>query len=274
MKIGFIGQGWIGKNYADDFEKRGFDIIRYALEEPHAKNKDKIKDCDIVFIAVPTPTTLKGFDDSILREAVKLVGEDKIVVIKSTLLPGTTESIQEENPDIFVIHSPEFLREVTAAYDAANPDRNIIGVTKKSEKKAKDVLSILPKAKHEFIITAKEAEMIKYAGNIFLYFKVIYANLLYDLIDKLGLDYSLVSEIIAADPRIGNSHLDPIHKSGRGAGGHCFIKDFAAFTDMYEKIVGDKTGLDVLEALQKKNIQLLKSTNKDLDLLRGVYGER
>ena len=106
--IGFIGQGWIGKNYADDFEVRGYKIVRYSKEEPYVKNQKEIFKCDIVFIAVPTPTTTRGFDDSILRQAVKLVGRGKIVVIKSTILPGTTELIQKENPGIFVLHSPEF----------------------------------------------------------------------------------------------------------------------------------------------------------------------
>ena len=58
--IGFIGQGWIGKNYANDFEARGYATVRYALEEPYKANEDKIKDCDIVFIAVPTPSTPTG----------------------------------------------------------------------------------------------------------------------------------------------------------------------------------------------------------------------
>ena len=96
-KIGFIGQGWIGKNYADDFEKRGYNVVRFALEEPYIQNKDKIKDCDIVFIAVPTPSTPTGFDSSILKKAVKNIGKGKIAVIKSTLLPGITEEIQQEN---------------------------------------------------------------------------------------------------------------------------------------------------------------------------------
>ena len=100
MKIGFIGQGWVGKNLANDMEARGFDVVRYALEEPYTHNGGDIKDCDIVFIAVPTPTTPQGFDDSVLRQAVKLVGSQKTAVIKSTVLPGTTESIQKENPDL------------------------------------------------------------------------------------------------------------------------------------------------------------------------------
>lgn len=274
--IGFIGQGWIGKNYADDFERRGFEIVRYALEEPYCQNKEKIKDCDIVFIAVPTPSTPEGFDDSIVRAAVKLAGEGKTVVIKSTMLPGVTESIQAENPDKFVTHSPEFLREVTAAYDAANPDRNIIGIPDQTEeflRRAEEILAVLPEAPHKSICSAKEAELIKYAGNCYLYLKVVYANMLHDLATELGCDWENIKHNLTGDPRIGKSHLDVVHKSGRGAGGHCFIKDFAAFTEMYEKLIGDEKGLAALNALRDKNNDYLIKSGKDRELLKGVYGE-
>jgi len=275
-KIGFIGQGWIGKHYADDFEKRGFDVTRYALEEPYNGNGHQIKDCDIVFIAVPTPTTPNGFDGRIVKNVLPMVGEGKIAVIKSSILPGFTEEAQKENPHIFVFHSPEFLREASAAYDAANPRRNIIGMpvhSKEYKQKAEEIMAVLPSAPFKLICSSREAEFIKYAGNCFLYLKVIYANLLYDLSENLGLDYETVKDAIAADPRIGASHLDPIHASGRGAGGHCFIKDFAVFREMYEKTIGDRTGADALKAIEKKNIELLLKSNKDLDLLSGVYGE-
>ncbi len=274
--IGFIGQGWIGKHYADDFEKRGFSVVRYALEEPYCANKDKIKDCDIVFIAVPTPSTPEGFNDSIVREAVKLAGEGKTVVIKSTMLPGVTETIQAENSDKYITHSPEFLREATAAYDAANPDRNIIGVPEKSEeflRRAEEILSVLPEAPHKDVCHSKEAELIKYAGNCYLYLKVIYANMLHDLATELGCEWDKIKHNMIGDPRIGKSHLDPVHDSGRGAGGHCFIKDFSAFTEMYEKLIGDELGLKVLEAIKDKNIDYLVKSGKSLDLLKGVYGE-
>lgn len=275
-RIGFIGQGWIGKNYADDFEERGYDVTRYALEEPYVQNKGKIGECDIVFVAVPTPSTLDGFDDNIVRMAVKDVGEGKTVVLKSTMLPGTTEKIQAENPDIFVFHSPEFLVEASAAYDARNPNRNIVGVPEMNDEyksRAQDVLDVLPKAPYEKICTAQEAELVKYAGNCFLYTKVLYINLLYDLATKLGGDWETIKECMTADPRIGDSHMDPIHKGARGAGGHCFIKDFAAFTEIYDNLVKDKHGLEILEALKNKNNKLLIDSEKDLDLLRGVYGE-
>lgn len=276
-KIGFIGQGWIGKHYADDFESRGFPVVRYAKEGGHEGNAALIQECDIVFIAVPTPTTPEGFDDHIVREVIKLVGKGKIAIIKSTILPGTTVSIQKENPEIFVFHSPEFLREVTAAYDASHPDRNIIGIPKDTEEykqKAEEVLQVLPHAPFKLVCDSNTAELIKYAGNCFLYTKVIFMNMLYDLSEKLGCDFEEVKNAMIGDPRIGASHMDPVHGGARGAGGHCFIKDFAAFSEMYEKNVGDKIGLAALRALEDKNIALLKASGKDADLLRGVYGEK
>jgi len=300
LRIGFIGQGWIGRHYADDFENRGFATVRYAVEEPYIKNGAKIGECDVVFMAVPTPTTPAGFDDSIIRQAIKKVGPGKIAVIKSTILPGTTESIQKANPDIFVLHSPEFLTEATAAYDAANPLRNIIGIPEDNETyraRARVVMSVLPKAPFELVCSANEAELIKYGGNNWFYCKVIFINLLYDLCQKLGCRWEVMRDALAADPRIGSSHLnpvhksgerggdarpalrfnelhlEPIHKSGRGAGGHCFIKDFAAFKELYGKLVGDEAGMEALTSLEKKNIDLLVRSAKDLDLLAGVYGE-
>ena len=75
--------------------------------------------------------------------------------------------------------------------------------------------------------------------------------------------------------RIGRTHLDPIHKSGRGAGGNCFIKDFAAFKKLYkEKVDEDLPGVITLHSIESKNIDLLLDSNKDLDLLKGVYGDR
>jgi DNA polymerase III epsilon subunit-like protein len=84
---------------------------------------------------------------------------------------------------------------------------------------------------------------------------------------------------MSADPRIGPSHLRILHESrpgvpaGRGAGGHCFIKDFAALRELYERIrPGDEAGSRFFRALEEKNIELLLDSKKDLELLAGVYG--
>lgn len=274
--IGFIGQGWIGKNYADDFEERGYRVIRYSLEEPYIANKDRIKDCDIVFIAVPTPTTPVGFNDSIVRNAVKLVGFGKTAVIKSTILPGTTESIQADNPNIFVFHSPEFLSVSTAYDDSRHPQRNIVGSPVESEEyraRAREVMSVLPQADFSLITSAKEAELFKYLRNCFFYTKVVYMNLFYDLAKALGCQWDDMREIMASDPWIGKMHIDPVHKTGRGAGGECFIKDLAALRKFYQQKIGDKLADDIFHSLENKNIELLLKSQKDLNLLKGVYGE-
>lgn len=275
MKIGFIGQGWIGKNYADDFESRGYDVVRYALEEPYIQNKDDIKDCDITFIAVPTPTTKGIFDDSIVRRAMELIGKGKIAVIKSTIVPGTTVSIQNENPDVFVMHSPEFLVEKSAAYDAAHPNRNIVGIPVDNEayrEKAQDVLDVLPDAPYERVMSSHDAEFVKYAGNCFLFTKIMFINVLYDLVQAIGGDWTAIRDALIHDPRIGVSHTQPVVDGQRGAGGHCFIKDFEAFRAMYDKEVGDELGSKFLAAMKDKNIELLLHSGKDVELVQGVYG--
>ena len=275
--IGFIGQGWIGKHYADGFEERGYDVTRYAMEEPYVKNKEKIAKCDIVFIAVPTPTTPKGFNDSILRKVLPLIGKGKIAVIKSTVIPGTTVKLQKKFPDIVLVHSPEFLEEARAVEETKHPKRTIVGIpiiNAKYRKSAEKIIEVCPKSPYNLICNSEEAEFIKYGGNCFLYIKVVFANILHDLTKKFpNVKYEIVRDAMIADPRIGNTHLDPIHKKGRGAGGHCFIKDFAAFANLYEKEVKDAFGTEALRSFEKKNKHLLKTSEKDLELLLGVYGE-
>lgn len=282
-RIGFIGQGFIGKNYADDFEQRGFSVVRYAQEAPFNENREAIGDCSIVFIAVPTPTTPAGFDLSIVESVIPHTRVGATVVVKSTISPGSVESLVDAFPDRFIMHSPEFLREAHAAFDAAHPERNIIGIpedTAEYRSRAEEVLSVLPEASFARIVSARAAELVKYAGNNFLYLKVVYANLLFDLSQALGVSYDDVAEMLAADPRIGASHLSVLHASGhgdrpgRGAGGHCFIKDFEAFHQLYQKEVRDDAlGHAVFSALRNKNNALLRESGKDLDLLQGVYGD-
>ncbi len=281
--IGFIGQGFIGRNYADDFEQRGQNIVRYDAEK-YLDNKDKIKDCDIVFIAVPTPTTPQGFDDSILKQVLALIGPGKIAVIKSTIKSGTTQKMQKLYPGVIIMHSPEFLTEKTAQYDAQHPDRNIIGVTDinntELKNKAQTVLDVLPKAKYELITSAEQAEIIKYANNCWFYFKVVFMNILYDLEQKYNLNHDITKEALSYDPRVGSTHLDVVHsgridaakKDGRGAGGHCFIKDFEAFIEMLgEQNLEEQK--KTCEALRDLNLQYLRNSGKDLDLVKEIYGE-
>lgn len=276
--IGFIGQGYVGKNMADDFERRGHTVVRYALEKPYAANKDKIKDCDIVFIAVPTPTSADGFDVSIVKSALSLVAPAKTAVIKSTVTPGTTAALQREVPDRIVLCSPEFLSEATAAHDAAHPHVNVVGMAADDaahRSAAAAVHTVLPPSPAAITCTSAEAEIIKYVRNSNGYTQVVFMNMMYDLAAVLGCDWNVVYRAIDADPFVTTRYAQPLHKSGRGAGGHCFIKDYAAFRDAYERLLPHDTEAHaVLHAHEAKNIALLRGSGKDLDLLAGVYGSR
>ncbi len=272
--IGFIGQGWVGKNCADDFQNRGYKTVRYSLESPYNLNEKKIADCDFIFIAVPTPTTSKGFEIKNLQKVLPLVGKGKVAVIKSTVIMGTTRLLQKEFKHCTIVHSPEFLSKNTAAYDAANPERNIVGyVDGKSAPIAKKVLQILPKAPYDLVCSAEEAEFIKYAHNVNGYFQVVFANVLYDVAKAAKVDWSKPYEAFERDSMMLPRYLNPIHKSGRGAGGHCFIKDFEAFLGFVRKHLSDRKSLKFLEAVKEKNLELLVSSGKDLDCLAEVYGK-
>jgi len=282
MKIGFVGTGFIGGNLSANFLKRGFeDIILYDRSE-HAGNKELVCKQDITFVAVPTPTLPTGFDSSILKEVMDLpFKEGAIVVIKSTVPPHILREIANAHKGKIIMHCPEFLSELTAGEDTDNPDRNIVGISDISDpqliRKAKDVLAILPKKSDgttkEFVCTLEEASLAKYAGNCFFYVKNVFFNMLYDLASAYDCNWESLRDMVIGDSRIHPVHTNPVHKGGRGAGNHCLIKDFAAFINMYAvNKFQDPIGNNILRDVEKKNIQLLKSSGKDLDLLEGVYG--
>jgi UDP-glucose 6-dehydrogenase len=282
MKIGFIGQGWIGKNYADNYEARQFDVVRYSLDKEYIDNLDKLKDCDVIMIAVPTPTTEKGFDLSFVEDAVSKTTPGQSVVIKSTLAPGSTKKLSEKFPDRFIFHSPEFLSERTAKYDVDRPHANVLGFAEDTEeykKRAKEIMDTFPVAPFNLVCASLEAEIIKYSRNIHGYFEVIFYNIFFDYVNSLGVNYDVIKSYIERDPFHVARYATPLHASGhnltqpmRGAGGHCFIKDFKAFRENFEKLVKDDKAASVIEAIENKNIDLLINSGKDLDLLKQVYG--
>lgn len=96
----------------------------------------------------------------------------------------------------------------------------------------------------------------------------------YDFGDTLGVSWADVEKLMNVDPMMSAYYNSPVHKSGRGAGGHCFIKDMAAFRGLYEKTLSiDVSGVAILTMMEQKNRKLLMESHKDEDLLRGVYGD-
>jgi UDPglucose 6-dehydrogenase len=272
-KIGYIGQGWVGKHSADAIEKEGTPVIRYSLEPEFIGNKDKIKDCEVVFIVVTARTTPEGFEDKNIREAIELTAPDTLIAIRSTLPPGTIKIFQDDYPDRRFIFYPEFLTMSTAKEDAEKPKRNIIGLSEKAtEEDAKTILDIIPKADYVKVTTAINAELSKYITNCYWNFRNMYINMQYDLAEAVGGDWEDLREMFINDDRLPWEHTRPVHNGGRGAGNSCLIKDFAIFSREYKDKVGDKDGSLLLDTMARKNINYLHSTGKDIHFLEEVYG--
>ena len=262
-KIGIVGIGFVGAAVKHWFEKKKYPLFLYdkykKIGSPQEINK-----ADIVFICVPTPSFRKkeGFDDSAISESLKNLSGEKIVVIKSTILPGSTEKFQKKFPQHKILFNPEFLRERTACEDFIHPDRQILGVTQKSKSAAKKIMNLLPKAPYQKVIEVKEAEMVKYMANSFLAMKVVFANEFYDLCQKVGIDYNGVKEGTGKDHRIGESHLDVFQDGYRGYGGSCFPKDINTII----KFASDnKINMPLLKKIREINRWLLKKSGLSED---------
>ncbi|MBI4120926.1 MAG: UDP-glucose/GDP-mannose dehydrogenase family protein [Parcubacteria group bacterium] len=253
MKVGIMGVGMVGGAVARVFK----DPILY---DPHKGlgSLKEVNQADAVFICVPTPYDEEkgGFDLSIVREAVNGLLPGKIVVIKSTVLPGTTELLQKEYPQQKFIFNPEFLTEETADQDMRYPDRQIVGYTKESYSIAGDFMQILPLASFERILPATEAEMVKYFSNTWFGTKVVFANQMYDICEALGIDYDRVKDATAADKRIGRSHLTVFHKGYRGYGGKCIPKDTRALIQKAHELGVDIGLLERVEEINNKLVAL------------------
>ena len=100
-------------------------------------------------------------------------------------------------------------------------------------------------------------------------------NMLYDLSKKIdpNINWDNIKDSLAAEPMVGNTHLDPVHKGGRGAGNHCLLKDMEAFKNIYKELMNDVNGADILDSLIDKNVKYLISSGKDKSILNGVYGK-
>ena len=261
-KLGIIGQGFVGSAVREGM-KNHFDIVTY--DKDHSKSTcrtlfDLIEQVNTTFLCVPTPMKKSGECDlyivrGVLQEingiAHALNKEDFIVIIKSTIPPGTTDKLNEEFTNIHIAFNPEFLTEANAMEDYKNQNRIIIGAERPYSNKVKQIFAkAFPKV--PIIKTsATIAETIKYVTNTFLAMKVSYANEIYQVCQALNIDYDKVIEYARYDDRIGNSHWSVPGPDGDfGFGGHCFPKDIAALQFLAKQY---NINTIMLDATIKKN---------------------
>ncbi len=254
MRIGIFGIGWVGGTVRYWFESEAqHELFLYDLYKKIG-SVEEVNKADIIFVAVPTPFIVgQGYDDSAVRDALTHIDDGKIVVIKSTVMPGSTERFQKENPRKTILFNPEFVREKTAVQDFVKPDRQIIGWSNfLGRAVAHEVLDILPAAPYRRVLKAKEAELVKYFGNVFLASKVIFANQFFDICVAADADYNTVREAAAQDVRIGSSHLDVFDDGFRGYGGHCFPKDTRALLQYAQSLGVEADFIETMERINGK----------------------
>lgn len=242
-----IGYGVVGKATAKAlgisyyFDLKGNNV---SLEDASKK--------EYIFICLPTPTINGKCFTADIEKVVKKIsqhrGKGNVIVIRSTVTPGTTRKLSQKY-QIPIIHHPEFLTENTAYEDTKNPDLLIFGC---DDKKVRDKFAKIyqsfscPKFKMDSI----SSEILKYTVNTFYATKVIFANQLYDLCQKYGVNYDLIRDAMYQRKWIGKNHLDVWHKGYRGAGGNCLPKDLEVFATFSK--------LPLLETVLKINNSLLK----------------
>ena len=304
MKLCMIGTGYVGLVSGVCFADLGNDVIcvdkdikkinsltkgnipiyEPGLSELVVKNyknkrlsfstdlKKSIKESDIIFICVGTPTKKNGnsADLSQIYEVAKFIGKSinkfKIIITKSTVPVTTGDEIEKillkknSKKKFSVLSNPEFLREGEAIRDFIYPDRIVIGSNdKKANRIMKNLyLPLISKGAQYLHTTRRAAELIKYASNSFLATKITFINEIANLCEKTGINVEDISIGMGLDKRIGSRFL----RAGPGYGGSCFPKDTKAITSTADKF---KTNLSVIKSVIKSN------ENRSNLLLNRVY---
>ena len=280
MKIGIVGQGFVGSAIYEGL-KNYYQVFTYDLDEAKCNSThDQVaRESNIIFVCVPTPMRKDGSCDTrILEKVIVKINDDvrsdpgcnrPIIVVKSTVPPGTTEKLNKLASVCSVCFSPEFLTEANSFDDFKNQSRIIIGGDTSSNcRSARIVKSMFrkPFPRIPIVVTKFEtAEMVKYFTNCFLATKVIFANEIYQICEDSNIDYDKVLEYVLYDTRFGRTHMSvPGPDGDLGFGGHCFPKDLNALIHF-----ADDRGVDcsLLKTVRSKNEDI--RTNKDWELMKG-----
>ncbi len=237
IKIGVVGIGYVGKACIEFFNQY-YTVYSYDINSSGTEKSlhNLVLKADIIFICVPSPMKKDGScDTSIVENVLQEINNhnEALVVIKSTLTPGTSKKLSKKFQKLKIFFNPEFLTEANFIEDFKNQNRIIIGGDRCNLLKNLYTDSF-PNAE---IVECKleEAEMVKYFTNAFLATKVSFANEFYSLCTKMDINYETVVDIAMLDNRLGKSHFSVPGPDGNfGFGGSCFPKDLMAIMTLFK----------------------------------------
>lgn len=237
-----------------------------------------VRDSEVVFIAVGTPTGNNGYADlSAVKDVAKVIARNldryKVIVNKSTVPVGTGDLVREIidinkvrlDVEFDVVSNPEFLREGNAINDTLRPDRIVIGAP--SQNVAMRILELYAPLERPMIITdVHSAEMIKYASNAFLATKISFINAIANICEIAHADVVQVAKGMGLDKRIGHEFLS----AGLGYGGSCFGKDTSCLVSTAQKLGYDFTLLsNVIEINDQQPTRFTDRIKAALGSLKG-----
>jgi nucleotide sugar dehydrogenase len=272
MRIGIVGNGFVGSAIIHGFVLHVDDILIYDNDSSKSTHslQEIAQQSDVAFICVPTPMFETGECDlSIVEEVVDEIcsfkdrNRDLVVVIKSTVVPGTVEGLAEKFPEIDFVFNPEFLTERRARLDFINTSRVVLGGTSQL---ALEKVESLYRIRFPYVKIVKTdfgtAQLIKYMANCFFATKISFMNEMKQICDAIDGNWDEAMDGFISDGRIGNSHIDvPGHDGSLGFGGKCFPKDINA---MISKSLELGINPTVMIAAWEKNLEV----RDDLDWLR------
>lgn len=273
-KIGIIGFGFLGRAMAHGFVLHADMKIYDKYDDVYDSLEETVDFSDFIFIGVPTPMLPDGAQDlsavyDAVDNVVKVAKSRKIIVLRSTIIPGTTRSIAEKYKGHDFVFFPEFLTEKTSKLDFINPARIIFGGSDEVTNKLEELFRIRFPHTPIYKTTREAAEVVKYMSNSFFAVKISFLNEMYDIAQHIGVSYDDLRNMWLADCRIGNSHSDvPGHDGSRGYGGKCFPKDVKAFIKWAET---NGLSLDTCKAADEVNEKIRK--NKDWFDIKGATSD-
>ncbi len=276
MRIGIIGKGFVGSavEYGFTCEKNLNAEIKVFDINPKLKThslEDTINKSDYIFLSLPTPANPDGtihldIVDNALAEIDKSLNNDCIILLRSTVVPGTSQLFAKKYPKLQLVFNPEFLTEKNANYDFINQSRIILGGNKHLTEKVATLYNWRFDNSIPIIQTNYEtAEFIKYVNNCFLATKVSFMNEMKLIANQIDIDWDKTIEGFTLDPRVGNSHVSvPGHDGKYGFGGSCFPKDMQALINFSESLNIDSK---ILKAAWDTNLKV--RPEKDWEILEG-----